>query len=62
LKTAGGSYLASHDPREVLGLGSAMKIESVEIRWPSGVVDKLSSLPVNTYIKVVEGQGIVKKG
>jgi enediyne biosynthesis protein E4 len=61
LKTAGGSYLASHDPREVLGLGSAVKIDSVEIRWPSGVVDKLSNLPVNTYIKVVEGQGVVKK-
>lgn len=61
LKTAGGSYLASHDPREVLGLGSASKIDTVEIRWPSGVVDKLSNLPVNTYIKVVEGQGVVKK-
>lgn len=61
LKTAGGSYLASHDPREVLGLGSAVKIDAVEIRWPSGVVDKLSNLPVNAYIKVVEGQGIVKK-
>ena len=61
LKTGGGSYLASHDPREVLGLGSAMKVDAIEIRWPSGVVDKLSNLPVNTYIKVVEGQGIVKK-
>ncbi len=61
LKTAGGSYLASHDPREVMGLGSAAKVDAVEIRWPSGVVDKLSNLPVNTYIKVVEGQGVVKK-
>jgi hypothetical protein len=61
LKTGGGSYLASHDPREVLGLGLAAKADAVEIRWPSGVVDKLSNLPVNTYIKVVEGQGIVRK-
>ena len=61
VKTAGGSYLASHDPREVLGLGSAAKVDTIEIRWPSGVMDKLSNLPVNTYIKVVEGQGIVKK-
>jgi hypothetical protein len=58
LKTSGGSYLASHDPREVLGLGRAGKIESVEIRWPSGVVDKLPNPPVNTYLKVVEGKGI----
>jgi len=60
LKTSGGSYLASHDPREVLGLRSSPIVESVEIRWPSGVVDKLSRLPVNTYVKVVEGRGVVK--
>jgi hypothetical protein len=58
LKTAGGSYLASHDPREILGAGRASKIDAVEIRWPSGKVDKLSNLPINTYIKVVEGEGI----
>jgi enediyne biosynthesis protein E4 len=61
LKTAGGSYLASHDPREVLGLGSTTKVDAIEIRWPSGVVDKLSNLPINRYIKVVEGQGVIKK-
>ncbi|MDQ3665779.1 MAG: CRTAC1 family protein [Acidobacteriota bacterium] len=58
LKTSGGSYLASHDPREILGLGDATKIDSVEIRWPSGKVDKLSNLPTNTYIKVKEGEGV----
>ncbi|HEX9421731.1 MAG TPA: CRTAC1 family protein [Pyrinomonadaceae bacterium] len=60
LKTAGGSYLSSQDPREVLGVGTATKIESVEVRWPSGKVDRLSNPPVNDYIKVVEGEGIVK--
>jgi enediyne biosynthesis protein E4 len=58
LKTSGGSYLASHDPREILGMGRAGKIESLEIRWPSGMVDKLSDSPINTYIKVVEGKGM----
>jgi enediyne biosynthesis protein E4 len=60
LKTSGGSYLSSHDPREILGIGQAAKIESVEIKWPSGKVDKLANPPVNTYVKVVEGEGIVK--
>ena len=59
LKTAGGSYLSSHDPRELLGLGTARKIDSVEIRWPSGKVDKLTNLPINRYIRVVEGEGVV---
>jgi hypothetical protein len=62
LRTAGGSYLASHDPREVLGLGNAKKIDFVEIRWPGGKVDKLTNPPVNTYLKVIEGEGIAKSG
>ena len=58
LKTGGGSYLSSHDPREILGIGSATKVDSVEIRWPSGKIDRLANLPLNTYVKVVEGTGL----
>jgi len=58
LKTSGGSYLSSHDPREILGVGSATKIDSIEIRWPSGKVDKLTNPPLNKYVKVIEGSGI----
>lgn len=61
LRTAGGSYLASHDPRELLGLGSAKRIDSVEIRWPSGKVDRLQNLPINSYLKVIEGEGVARK-
>jgi hypothetical protein len=57
LRTSGGSYLSSHDPREILGLGTATKIDSIEIRWPSGTVDKLTNVPLNKYIKVVECAG-----
>jgi hypothetical protein len=62
LKISGGSYLASHDPREVLGIGAAAKIDSVEIRWPSGKVDRLTNLPLNAYVKVVEGEGFARSG
>src|SRR2546423_812140 len=62
LKTAGGSYLSAHDPREILGLGAAKKIDYVEIRWPSGKIDKLTNLPINIYLKVIEGEGIAKSG
>jgi hypothetical protein len=58
LKTTGGSYLASHDPREILGAGPNGKIDSVEIRWPSGKSDKLTNLPMNSYVTVVEGEGL----
>jgi hypothetical protein len=60
LKTSGGSYLASHDPREILGLGSATKIDYIEVRWPSGTVDKLTNVGINRYVKIIEGQGVVR--
>jgi len=60
LKTAGGSYLASHDPREVLGIGSRPKIDRLEIRWPqpSGRVEVFTELPIDRYITIVEGEGM----
>ncbi len=61
LKNNGGSYLSSHDPREVLGIGPAASIDSIEIHWPapSKQVDRIKNPPVNRYIHVVEGKGII---
>ena len=60
LKVGGGSYLSSHDPREVLGIGTHTKIDKLEIRWPqpSSRVDTLADLPLDKYITIVEGVGI----
>jgi enediyne biosynthesis protein E4 len=60
LKNNGGSYLSSHDPREVLGIGSSPKIDDLELHWPlpSKQVEKLRNLPSNRYVRVVEGKGI----
>jgi enediyne biosynthesis protein E4 len=61
LRNNGGSYLSSHDPREVLGAGDATRMDEVEIQWPgpSKQVDRLQGFPMNRYLHVVEGQGIV---
>ena len=61
LKNNGCSYLSSHDPRVVLGIGRARKIEELEIHWPapSKQVDKLTDLPLNRYVHIVEGTGIL---
>ena len=60
LKNNGGSYLSSHDPREVLGIGEAAKVDALEVHWPgpSKQTDKFTNLPRNTYIHIVEGKGI----
>jgi enediyne biosynthesis protein E4 len=59
-KTAGGGYLSSHDPRLVLGIGNRSKIDSLEIKWPppSTRVDRFTDLPIDRYVKIVEGKGI----
>jgi enediyne biosynthesis protein E4 len=58
-KTHGGSYLSSHDMREVIGLGSGATLDWVEIKWPqpSGRVERLTNLPIDRYITIVEGKG-----
>ena len=60
LKVGGGSYLSSHDPREVLGIGTRTKIDSLAIRWPqpSGRTETFKDLPIDRYITIVEGSGI----
>jgi hypothetical protein len=63
-KSSGGSYLSSHDPREVLGLGSAVKADWVEIRWPapSQLVERFTALPVDRYSTITEGSGTPVSG
>ena len=59
MKVGGGSFLSSHDPRLVLGLGKRSKIDWLEVKWPgpSALTEKFTDLPVDRYITIVEGQG-----
>jgi hypothetical protein len=56
MKNSGGSYLSSHDPRVVLGVGKAEKVDWVEITWPkpSGKVQRLEKLVLDQYVEVKE--------
>jgi enediyne biosynthesis protein E4 len=59
MKVGGGSFLSAHDPRMVLGLGQRTKLDWLEIKWPqpSGLVQRLTDLPLDRYITIREGQG-----
>ena len=46
-RIGGGSYQSAGDPRLHFGLGDADRVESIEIRWPSGRVDRLGPLPAD---------------
>jgi enediyne biosynthesis protein E4 len=54
--TMSGSYASASDKRLHLGLGQDATVQSVEIRWPSGVVQKLSQVKANQFLTITEPQ------
>src|SRR5215472_4097937 len=57
----GMSYMSASDPRIHFGLGKRAKIDSLEITWPSGQVDRLTNIPINQIITVREGAGVIPR-
>lgn len=55
---SGGSFASSPDPRPHFGLGSANKVDKVEIHWPSGAIEAVQVPAVDRIFTVVEGKGI----
>ncbi len=56
---SGGSYLSQSDLRVHFGVGSATKIDKVEIHWPSGLVENLTNVAADQHYNVLEGKGVV---
>ena len=54
-RVGGGSYQTAGDTRLHFGLGDADRVESIEVRWPSGRVDRLGSLPADAGYLIREG-------
>jgi enediyne biosynthesis protein E4 len=57
---SGGGYFSQSDLRIHFGIGKAEKVDTLEIRWPSGQVDTLKDLKPNQLIYVKEGSGITR--
>jgi enediyne biosynthesis protein E4 len=56
---SGGSYESSNDQRLHFGLGQTSKVDAVEVRWPSGVVEHVSLPSVDRFFVIEEGKGLV---
>ena len=56
---SGDSYISQSDQRLHFGLEKRGKVDLIEIRWPSGLVDKLTDVRANRILVVKEGQGLV---
>lgn len=55
-RKGGGSYLSANSPRLHFGVGQAPRIDRVEVRWPSGIVDVFEDLAANQVLNVIEGE------
>ena len=52
--TTGGSYLSASDKRAHFGLGAASAAQSIQIHWPSGIVQTLSNVHADQILTVNE--------
>ena len=54
---SGSSYISNSDRRVHFGLGTASKMDWIEIRWPSGLTEVFENPAVDTILTLVEGSG-----
>jgi len=58
---SGSGYLSSSELVLTFGLGKAAQADEIELRWPSGQVDKLYKVAAGQTVTVKEGVGIVQQ-
>jgi hypothetical protein len=54
---SGSSFDSNNDMRVHFGLGASAKIDWVEVRWPSGVLEKFENVAVDGIRQIKEGTG-----
>src|SRR5262249_27494351 len=54
---SGSSYSSNNDIRPHFGLGPIDSVDFVQVRWPSGLVEKFSSLRIDAIHELKEGTG-----
>jgi hypothetical protein len=54
--STGGSVLSASDPRLLFGLGTASQVDYVEIRWPTGAVERHADVAAQQYHTYVEAE------
>ena len=54
---SGSSYISNNDKRLHFGLGSATKIDHIEVRWPNGIKETFPGGKTNCFMTLIEGRG-----
>jgi hypothetical protein len=55
---SGSSYLSASELVLTFGLAHNERADTIEIRWPSGQIDRLSNAAAGQTVTVTEGKGI----
>ena len=55
---SGSSYISNSDRRVHFGLGTAERVDSVQVRWPSGLVEQFNNVTVDSIHSLTEGSGV----
>jgi hypothetical protein len=58
---SGGSYISQNDRRVRFGLGGLEAVDSVEIRWPDGTLQKFGKTAARAYYLVRQGTPALKR-
>jgi len=58
----GSAYAGQMTQRIYFGLDQQERVDSLTVTWPSGLVERFTSLEVNHSIHIVEGQNLVTPG
>ncbi len=55
----GSSYCSQSDTALTFGLGAQQRVESIEVAWPSGQLDRIGPVVANQVAFVQEGKGLL---
>jgi enediyne biosynthesis protein E4 len=58
---SGSSFISNNDMRVHFGLGAATKMDSVEVRWPSGLTETFAKVAIDKLNELKEGTGSAAK-
>lgn len=56
---SGSSYCSQSELPLTFGLGQSERVSLVEVRWPSGQLDRVIDLPADRVVVIKEGEGVV---
>ena len=56
IKAGGSGFVSQSDPRLLFGLGGDAQVEWIDVKWPSGKRQRLTNIPAQSSIHLVEGE------